>query len=684
MIAKLPYLRLSGRIFLRVHLNAYISSVSGANYIQTNPQVEQNSPNFMEYEAKIQSMKSKLHPEMLIHVMSSTNDLNSSLRLFKWASLQNQFRHNIDTYYHIIMRLGMASRVDEMEGFCKEMVKARFPESEQALLRLFDSFINYHRLDEALRLLLLLNSFSYKPSIASINRLLGALVEGKQGLKSVLFVYKEMVKASILPSIETLNLLLEALFDADRVDAVLDQYRRMQKKACCPNSRTYEIMVSGLIDKNLIDEALLLLNEILNNGCDLEAKFYSHLLPLLFNINQHEIGLRLFENMKTSKIVPDLSIFEALIHYFSKNLSIDYSLDLLHEMINHDLKPSESVFLDLVDGFCSLNKFNEAKTLLEDYQFTEANPYNVILKGYYESSNYHDMIQLFQEMVQKKITNSLSWNIFIRYLTNNQKSEIVYKALSKMIISGSTPDSFTYSTLIITKCKSNKINHALNLFHQVHKRHWIIDSSCYTTLIKTLCQNDKILEAIDVFHYMSSNKSTLNSQGYNIIMNGLSKIQEKNHLMMVFAKMVVEGCGVDSEGYSELIKSTIKHNQVTECVLLLDKMVDEGFWPGTEILEEWVSFLGRKCHLHKVWGTICKLVCEYEVVNPKICGMLINGVWKEGYRDEGRWLLDVMLEKGWVPDGGTHGLLINSGDSEVLRKRDTHDEISDILSEGFV
>lgn len=718
MIAKLPYLRRPGRISLRAHLNAYVSSVSGANYIQTNPRHDQNPPTSAEYEAKVQSLKSKLHPETLIHVLSSTNDLNSSLRLFKWASLQNRFQHTSDTYYHIITRLGMASRVDEMEGFCNEMMKARFPDSEQALLRLLDNFISYHRLDEALRVLSVLNSFSYKPSISSINRLLGVLVEEKKGLKSILFVYKEMVKASVLPSIETLNHLLEALFDADRIDAVLDQYNRMQKKGCCPNSQTYEIMVSRLISKNLMDEALLVLNKVLNNGCDLESKFFSRIIPLLFKTNQHKIGIKLFEKMKTSKIVSDLSVYETLINYFSKNLSMNDALNLLHEMINLDLKPSDSIFLDLVNGFCTLNKFNEAKTFLEDYQVTEANSYNVLLNGYYESGNFLQVIRLFQEMVQKNISNILSWNIFLAYLTKNQRSDTVYKTLGKMIVSGSTPDSLTYSTLIIEKCNSKEIDIALKLFHHVREQHWIINSSSYSILIKNLSQNNKILEAINVFHYMSFNKCTLPSSSftilitsvceigklnkainlislayysglscsnsdYNIIMKSLSKISNKNYLLVVYSRMIVEGCFLDSKCYNELIKSTIEHNQVTECVLFLEKMVDEGLRIGTEILSNSVSFLGRNCCLHMVLGAIYKLVCDYEVVNHEICGILINGLWKEGYKDEGRWLLDVMLEKGWVPDGGTHRLLVNSGGSEVFEKGNTQDEISNILSEGF-
>ncbi|KAD4179723.1 hypothetical protein E3N88_28314 [Mikania micrantha] len=719
MILKLPYSQLSGRIFLGIRL---LSSISGANCIQTNNPDDQTPLNSSEYEAHIQSLKNNLHPETLINVMSSTNDLNSSLRLFKWASLQNQFRHTSDTYCHMIMKLGLASRIDEMEGFCNEMVKAGFSAPEQALLKLIDSFIMHHRFDEAMRVFSVLNSHKYKPSIAIINSLLGVLVEEKKGIKSILFVYKEMVKSGTRPTTETLNYVIEALFDADWVDSVLDQYKRMEKKGCSPNSRTYEIIVSGLIGKNLLGKALVVLNEIMENGCDLDLKFFSRVLPLLFKMNKHDMGLRLFEKMKSLNIVPDLSVYEVLIQHFSKNLCLDDAINLFNEMISNDLKPSDCVFVDLVNGFCMLNKFSEAKRFLEDQQVTEAGSYNVLLRGYYQAGNYAEVMWLFQTMVEKNITNSLSWNILVSYLGENQRNDIIYKALARMIVSGYMPDSTTYSALVLGKCKSNELNDALNLFHHVRKEQWVVDSSCYDTLIESLCQMNKIQDAIDVFHYMCSNTYAVHSssfsmlikglclkgevnkvinllpfasysglfcsnEDYSIIMKCLSSLSNSKNLLIIVGRMVVEGCRLSSESYNQLIKSMSDHQQSTECALYLNRMVNEGLLPDTEILTNSLSFLAKKFQLHTVLPAIHKLlpVSDHGVLNHAICNLLINGLWKEGYKNEARLLLDMILRNGWVPDSTTHRLLIDCGSSEAFadEKGDTRDEITNILSEGF-
>ncbi|GKB72865.1 pentatricopeptide repeat-containing protein [Tanacetum coccineum] len=735
MITKFTKSNLFTKIFNRAQSSSHLSSLTSPKNTQTDPndQTPQNPSEFQsniqslqnpsEFESKIQFLKKKLHPEALIKVLSLTNDLNASLKLFKWAALQTPFRHNIDTYKYIILRLGMESRIDEMEGYVNEMLKEGFLGCGQVLLEVVDELVKVGKVSEGLRVFGVVNTLGFKMLVEDGNRLLGVVVEGKRGIKDVLFVYKEIVKGGLVPNVDTLNYLFKGLFDNDRVDLVLDQFKRMRKKGCCPNSRTYEIMVCGFVRKNYMLEAFVVLNEVLDNECDLESDFFCKVLPLLFRMNRDDIGLRLFEKMRSLKVPPDLSVYEVLIRYYCKNLCIDDAMNLVNEMTSNDLKPPDCVFVDFINGHCKLNKLSEAKQFLEDHKVTEANSYNELLKGYCEVGNLVEMIRLFQKMVESNILNSLTWNIMIRYLSENHKSNLVYKVLSRMLVSGSMPDSTTYSALIIGKCKSSELDDALSLFHRVREEHFI-DSSCYNTLIERLCQTDRIQEAVEVFHYVSLNKCALrtssfsmlvrglcligkvdkviellplasysgldcSNEDYKTIMKGISTYYKGNGLLVIVARMLVEGCPLDSEAYSELLKSMTHHHRAKECALFLNQMIYKGLLPDTEILANSLSFLAQKCRLHMVLPTIQKLfsvsASGQKVLNQAICNVLINGLWKEGYKHEARWLLDIMLEKGWVPDSTTHRLLINGGDSDVSAydKGDTHDEISSILSEGF-
>ncbi|KAK2976333.1 hypothetical protein RJ640_008787 [Escallonia rubra] len=725
MALKLSSLRLSKKITRWIHQSAYFSTLPCAKSNQIIPEPNQDPAHLSEFEGKIQFLKNKLHPDSLIGVLDSTNDLNSSLKLFKWASLQKRFYHTADTYFRIISKLGMAGMVKEVEAFSNEMVKERCPGSEEALWALIDLFVRNCRLDEALRVLVTLNSGGYQPSISVFNVLLDALVEEKKDFRSVLFVYKEMVKAGIVPTVDTLNYLLEALLEADRIGTVMDQYRRMRKKGCHPNSRTFEILIGGLIAKKQVDESVVVLNEMFELGCELEFSLYTRLIPLFCRMNILEEGMRLFKMMRASNVVPDLLTYVALIQCLCKNLHMNDAVNLVDEMTDNDLMLPDHVFVDIVDGFCTLGKLDEAKSFLEDRPVLETHSCNALLGGYCDALNFLGAKGLFDKMVERNVASSQSWNLLIRCLSENGRTDIASQFLCRMIVSSFAPDSATYSALIIGKCNISEPVAALELFNLVQSRCWILDFVSYAKLVECLCQREKIQEAADVFCYMSSNRCTLQSSSfdmlikglcvtgnvdrairllssvsycgtscstatYNAVMVSLSQLEKADELLVMLSKMIVQGCPLDAEAYCVLIRSKSASREMEDCALFLNRMVGDGLLPDSETLTNLLSVLAEHGQLHIILATIYNFVSKDEILNPAMFNKLINGLWNEGYKTEARHLLDVMLEKGWVPDATTHQLLIRS----VVRggtkcelasneKFDMQDNISSILVEGL-
>nr|GFA77360.1 hypothetical protein [Tanacetum cinerariifolium] len=394
----------------------------------------------------------------------------------------------------------MESRVDEMEGYVNEMLKEGFLGCGQVLLKVVDRLVEVGKVYEGLRVFGVVNTHGFKMSVEDVNRLFGGVVEGKRGIKDVLFVYKEMVKG------------------------------------------------------------------------DLESDFFCKVLPLLFRMNRDDIGLRLFEKMRTLKVPLDLSVYEVLIRYYCKNLCIDDAMNLVNEMTSNDLKPPDCVFVDFINGLCKLNKLSEAKQFLEDHQVTEAKSYNELLKGYCEVGNLVEMIRLFQKMVESNIINSLTWNIMIRYLSENHKSNLVYKVLSRMLVSGSMPDSTTYSALIIGKCKSSELDDALSLFHRVREEHWVIDSSCYTTLIERLCQTDRIQEAVEVFHYMSLNKCALRTSSFSMLVRGLCLIGKVDKVIELLPLASYSGLDCSNEDYNTIMKGISTYYKGNGLLVIVARM----------------------------------------------------------------------------------------------------------------
>ncbi|RAL52724.1 hypothetical protein DM860_007492 [Cuscuta australis] len=480
---------------------------------------------FLGFQVQISSEA----PKKLMETCPISLDLDSSLKLFKWASLQKQFRHTADTYHAIILKLGMAGKAGEVEGFCNEMVKEKCPGFEESLFALIDSFVRNHKLSEALCVVSCLHSCSSTkpPSISVYNQLLVALVEAKKDFKDVVYVYKEMVKAGIVPNTDTLNCLLQALLDAGRVEATLDHYRRMERKGCKPNSRTFEIIISGLISRDRFGESLVVLDEMFGSGCEPNLSFYASILPIFCEMNELEVGMRLFGMMRSSKISPSASMYGSMVQCLCKNLLADEALELLAEMIGSHLIPDESVFTSVIDVLCKTQRLGEARKLLEDYKVFTVSPYNLLLRAYFEAGKFRAARDLFDEMFKRDVTDVGSWNILIRHFCENEQMDDALKYLCKMVVLSVDPDADTFSALIIGKCLSDECEEALTLFHKVWDKSWVLDAVSYGKLIDCLCRGKRYEEAAEVFSLMSSKSLPLNSPSFGMLIKGIcgNKVQ---------------------------------------------------------------------------------------------------------------------------------------------------------------
>lgn len=725
MLVKLQPLTFSKRIPFWVWSGACISSASCAKTVECFPGNNQDPPNSSDFEQNIQSLRNKLVPDNLIRVLDNTDDLGSAVKVFKWASLQRRFNHTAGTYYRIILKLGLAGKVEEMEGFCQNMVKDKCPGVEEALLALVDMFVKHCRQSEAIRVLVNMKAGGYRPSIETFNAVLGALVEDKRDFQDVLFVYKEMVTAGILPTVETLNYLLEALLETDHIESALGQYRRMKKKGCSPNGRTFEILIKALIAKGRVDEAVIVLSEMLELGCQPDLSFYSTLIPLFCQNNRPEEGIRLFEMMRASNFMPDSLICGVLLQCLCKNLWLNDAIKVLEDMMETGLTPATDVFADVVNVFCKLGKIDDAMKFLEDKHILETSACNVLLEGSCSAGKFLMAKYLLVKMSESDVADCNSWNILIRWLCENSRIRVAFEILGRMVVSSSLPDCATYSALVIGNCKMSNYRNALDLFHHIRAKSWVLDPTSYSELVKGLCLVEMTHEATEVFCYMSSNRCSIQSSSFNMlikvvcetgkvdeairlqklayysgtsstsstysaIMLGLSKLDKAKDLLVVLSKMLVEGCNLDLDAYCILIQSMSLQNRVKECILLFRMMVNKGLIPDSERLFNLLSCIANLSQLHVISDSIDKLASSSEALNSAIYNVLINGLWKEGYKREACRLLDIMLEKGWVPDAKTHGLLIGSAVSEEVDWNvldydncTVQDTVSNILAEGL-
>lgn len=263
----------------------------------------------------------------MLSVLDAINDGESALGVLRWACAQEPFRPTAAVCSRVIAKMGvfhdLGDRILDEDGDRLDL----------GFGCLIDYFCEQQNLGDALKVMEVLNAARSKgPPISVCNRLLGSLVE-KGEYQSALFAYKEIVKAGIVPNVDTLNFLMDALCEINRYDAALRQYHRMSKKGCSPNSRTLEIIIGGLCLNNQVGEAREILLEIFySNDLQLDSSFYCSVIPLLCRFDWLEDAMRLYNKMSASKILPNALLFGSLIRLCCNNLMMDEATRLFSDM----------------------------------------------------------------------------------------------------------------------------------------------------------------------------------------------------------------------------------------------------------------------------------------------------------------------------------------------------------------
>ncbi|KAL6012441.1 hypothetical protein ACLOJK_002930 [Asimina triloba] len=721
MALKLPPFYFSKQILKWVSPVSTFSSVSSAVCVESHSHTSQTTPNSTATEAAIRLLKKNLHPERLIAVLDSASDLNSALQIFKWASKQSRSFQTAATYSCMILKLGLAGRTDEMELFVHEMVKAKCPGMDDAYASLIELFCQNGKVVEAFCVFGIMNSVKCRLLVSTCNHLLSTIVNEKGDFQSVVFVYKEMVKAGILPNVDTLNFLIEVLCGTGRIDAALEQFWRMKKKGCNPNNRTFELIIGGIRTYDRIDKLTEILDEMCKVGCVPDSEFCNKFIPLFCKVDRLDEGIRLFSMMTSLNLSPDPSIYGVLIRCFCNNLQLHDAVGLILKMIDTGLVPSADMYVDIVYGFCKLGKFSKAMAFLDEKSVRDIAPYNVLLEGYCRVESFVEAHDFLRKMVQMGVCNKLSWNIMIRGLCENGWIGKALEVLSRMIVHSYIPDDATYSALILGHNKLCKHENALNLFRQVYCNDWYLDSTAYEELIDSLCHAEKIQEATDVFHYMSVKGCNLDictfnllleriwlvgkfeeairlrsfafccgiyssSATFTIIMHELCKFNKAKDLLVLLAQMVIEGCALDGKAYCTLIGGLCGNDRIGGAAHLFNHMAGDGFVLDSETLSKLLSCLANHSQVHAVSKNLEKIPSE--LLSPAMYNLIINSLCREGYKGDACKFLDCMLEKGWVPDAVTHGLLIGNGDIKEIDRLGhddaiEHDKVSNILAEGL-
>ncbi|BAF13462.2 pentatricopeptide repeat-containing protein At1g12775, mitochondrial [Oryza sativa Japonica Group] len=677
-----------------------------------------------EFDSAIRSLRINPQPERLAHILDSASDFNLALRIFRWASYQRMPIHTVDTYARMIAKLGDAGNHDEIGGFLKEMVRLDVPGLEKVMNDLVQFLSGKNRFDEALLVIQHASSGNFKISVSSCNGVLCGLVKEGRGLRPFMRAYMEVVKAGVLPDVETLNWLIEVLCEAGHLELALVQFDKMSKKRCIPNSRTFKILITALCSHGRADESADAFDKMLQLRCIPDSSFCVQVLPLFCKFNKLKEARKLHQMMKEYKLQSDQHLYSALIRCLCENQLLDDAVTTVNDMIASGHALMRSTFVNIVDCYCTLGQFHKAVNFLEENDVAEIEAYNVLLRSLCKTGRVQDSVNYLTELHSRGLVNCQSWNIVIAQFCNNGNIRRASELICRMIVSSFTADESTYSSVVSCYCKLGLYKNALDMFRRLDVSNLSLNSESFSQLVESLCHMKKIQEAAEVFKYHCKRGCNLTSESlemliqescmvgmireaikmrslavctgtsctfttYNTIFRALLHLKKEKDVLLLFAHMLMEGCLLNEYTYNCILRYFLTKETIFEAAILFNRMVKDGFVPDQETFELLVPEMALSSLLNMISESLLTVVNMDGMMSPRISNIIIYGLIKEGFKSEACKFLDQMIEKGWVPDSRTHSILLSSSGREEPRESDEvnhtvdDDNVSNILLEGL-
>ncbi|KAK6915729.1 Pentatricopeptide repeat [Dillenia turbinata] len=271
----------------------------------------------------------------------------------------------------------------------------------------------------------------------------------------------------------------------------------------------------------------------------------------------------------------------------------------------------DNVLVDMVHKFCGLEKRNETLWFLEDKNVLETRPHNVLLEGCCDASKFLAAIDLLEKKLERNMANVTSWNILLRCFDENAWTKKAFELLGRMTVRSFVSDSGTYSAFISSKCNLNDMRMLWSSFTGlVLKKRLVLEPFVLNTLILGLCMKREVEKTIRLRSLAYCSGTYCPTSTFNAIMLALYKSDNVNDLLAVFSQMLVEGCPLEKEVHGLIPLSVIAQANHFE--------------------------------LHIIWAAIETLASTCEVIDSAMYNKQIDGLLKEGYKNEARGLLDIM------------------------------------------
>ncbi|KAF4384269.1 hypothetical protein F8388_010511 [Cannabis sativa] len=339
---------------------------------------------------------------------------------------------------------------------------------------------------------------------------------------------------------------------------------------------------------------------------------------------------QLIDVMRERGSEPDLVSFNTLINARLKSAALvpNLAVELLDEVRRSGLRPDIITYNTLLSGCSRESNLEEAMKVYNDMVEHGCQPdlwtYNAMISVYGRCGLPSKADKLFKELESKGfLPDAVTYNSLLYAFAREGNIERVKEIGEEMVQNGFGKDEMTYNTIIHMHGKQGKHDLAFQLYRDMKNTIGRDpDAITFTVLIDSLGKANKMTEAANVMSEMlaAGVKPTLRT--YSALICGYAKAGMQVEALETYDQMVKSGIRPDNLAYSVMLDIFLRSNDTKKAMALYREMVRDGFMPDNGLYEVMIRVFVKENKLEAVE----KVIRDMELVfgmNPQIISSIL-------------------------------------------------------------
>uniref|UniRef100_A0A0E0B776 Pentacotripeptide-repeat region of PRORP domain-containing protein n=1 Tax=Oryza glumipatula TaxID=40148 RepID=A0A0E0B776_9ORYZ len=415
------------------------------------------------------------------------------------------------------------------------------------------------------------------------------------------------------------------------ISSALSHFHRLVQSGAAPSPASTAALLRAMCSASMSTEAMDVLVLSMGNPSPLPVSDFALLIPGLCSEGAVDKARFLFDAMLRSGLTPPVRVYRSLAFAYCKARRSLDASDMCQLMLTKGMYLDRELSTALIRVFCREGRLEPALDVFRRMKGDE----HVQLDAY----AYTTMI----------------WGLF-----EHGRVDHGLQMYHEMIDRGIQPDAATYNVMIRWYCKSKWVGAAMDIYKVMIRTGVAPDLRCYTILMASLCKDGKLGEAENLFDKML--ESGLFPD--HVMFISIARFFPKGWVVLFVRKALKAvaklDCGAKLLELSSLAGGCSNMSLQKEADHLLDEIVTSNVLPVNIVLNLMIIAMCSEGRLDVSYYLLGKLVaygCEPSVLTYNI---VIKCLCEQNRMDDARALITIMQSRGVRPDMSTNSIMVTA------------------------